>query len=255
MKDGPRTPERTEVGAERKHAQTRSSFTAPLLPIGIPSKTKIKIRESEEINGPENGQDRYSDLALVLQAKKNDRHAFDVLIERYGKSLLGMIRTIIREEATAEDLWQETFFRAIRNIGNYNPQTGEKGTGFRSWLYRIAINLTLDELRRRKRWRTLSWASTDNDSRKQNDAPETNEPMDPRPDPGEILDGKHRIQSLREAMTRIPNRYRVILILRDYQELSYQEISDVLDLPIGTVRSRLSRARNRLRKALEKRDG
>ena len=164
-----------------------------------------------------------------------------------------MIRTIIGDEATAEDLWQETFFRAIRNIEHYNPQTGEKGTGFRSWLYRIATNLTLDELRRRKRWRTLSWASTVNDSRGQDDAPETSEPMDPRPDPGEILDGKHRIQSLREAMTRIPSRYRGILILRDYQELSYQEISDVLLLPMGTVGSRLSRARNRLRKTMEKR--
>ena len=253
MKDKIQTPERAVVGAERKAARTRSRFTPPSVPIEIPPKTAIKIKEREVIGSQKNGQDRHSDLALVLQATKSDRRAFDVLIERYGRSLLGMIRTIIRDEATAEDLWQETFLRAIRNIENYNPQTSEKGTGFRSWLYRIATNLTLDELRRRKRWRTLSWASTVSDLRKQNDAAETSEPVDPRPGPDEILNEKYQIQSLREAMTSIPNRYRVILILRDYQELSYQEISDVLGIRMGTVRSRLSRARNRLRNKMEKR--
>lgn len=252
MKDKVQTSERAVVGAERKPARTRSKFTPPSLPIEIPPKKGIKIKEREVIDRRKNGQDRHSDLALVLRAKKSDRRAFDVLIERYGRSLLGMIRTIIRDEATAEDLWQETFLRAIRNIDNYNPQTSEKGTGFRSWLYRIATNLSLDELRRRKRWRTLSWASTVNDLRKQNDAAETSEPVDPLPGPDEILDEKYQIQNLREAMTSIPNRYRVILILRDYQELSYQEISDVLGIRVGTVRSRLSRARNRLRKKMEK---
>ena len=163
-----------------------------------------------------------------------------------------MIRKMIQDTAIAEDLWQETFLRAIKNIEHYKPQTSKNGTGFPSWLYRIATNLTLDELRRRKRWRTLSWESTDDYTQKQKDGPETQEPVDPRPDPSEILDRKYQIQRLREAMNRIPNQYRVILILRDYQELSYEEISDILGLRIGTVRSRLSRARNRLRKTMKK---
>jgi len=131
----------------------------------------------------------------------------------------------------AEDATQEAFLRAWVNLPSFQPKSP-----LRNWLYRIALNAALDVLRRKPE-ETLedeqAWMLTD-----QAEGPET------------ALIEKERVTLLQQAMKALPEAARSALILREYSELSYQEIANVLEVPIGTVMSRLNYARNRLREIL-----
>lgn len=193
-----------------------------------------------------------SDLILVVRAKAGESEAFGLLVQRYGKPVLNLINKMIRDRTVVEDLWQETFVRALENLATYEPRpsTGETGPGFASWLYRIAANLTLDELRRRGRWRMFSW---DTFKPRRADEPQNDEPHDPpadEPDASALLESQENIQRVRRALDTLPPDWRMILILREYQDLPYEDIAEILRVPLGTVRSRLARAREQLRLAL-----
>lgn len=195
------------------------------------------------------------DLAIVLRAKAGEREAFALLVQRHGKAVLNLIDKMIRDRNIAEDLWQETFVRALENLHTYEPRriTGnEKGPSFVSWLYRIASNLTLDELRRRNRWRMFSWSTL---KPRRTNEPESEENYDPpadQPDTVALLESREDIQRVRTALDSLTPEWRMMLVMREYQDLPYEDIAEILSVPIGTVRSRLARAREQLRLALEK---
>ncbi len=198
------------------------------------------------------------DLAIVLRAKAGEREAFALLVRRHGKAVLNLIDKMIRDRNIVEDLWQETFVRALENLHTYEPRptTGnEKGPSFVSWLYRIAANLTLDELRRRNRWRMFSWSSL---KPRRTNEPESEDEYDPpadQPDTVALLESRENIQRVRIALDSLTPEWRMMLVMREYQDLPYEEIAEILSVPIGTVRSRLARAREQLRQALEKQQG
>jgi RNA polymerase sigma-70 factor, ECF subfamily len=195
------------------------------------------------------------DLAIVIRAKAGEREAFGLLVQRHGKAVLNLIDKMIRDRNIVEDLWQETFVRALENLHTYEPRTptgSETGPSFVSWLYRIASNLTLDELRRRNRWRMFSWSSL---KPRRTNEPETEEEYDPpadQPDAVALLESREDIQRVRAALDSLTPEWRMMLVMREYQDLPYEEIAEILSVPIGTVRSRLARAREQLRLALEK---
>jgi len=190
-----------------------------------------------------------------MRAKAGEREAFALLVQRHGKAVLNLIDKMIRDRNIVEDLWQETFVRALENLHTYEPRTStesEKGPSFVSWLYRIASNLTLDELRRRGRWRMFSWSSLK--PRRANE-PELEEEYDPpadQPDTVAVLESREDIERVRTALGSLTPEWRMMLVMREYQDLPYEEIAEILNVPIGTVRSRLARAREQLRVALEK---
>jgi len=190
--------------------------------------------------------------SLVARAKAGEPEAFGLLVQRHGKAVLNLINKMIRDRTMVEDLWQETFVRALENIHMYEPRSsaGEPGPSFVSWLYRIAANLTLDELRRRGRWRMFSW---DIFKPRRTDEPEEDVTYDPpsdMPDASTLLETREEIHRVRRALDTLPPDWRMILIMREYQDLPYEEIAEILRMPIGTVRSRLARAREQLRLAL-----
>ena len=176
-----------------------------------------------------------------------------MLVQRHGKAVLNLIDKMIRDRNIVEDLWQETFVRALENLHTYEPRTptgSETGPSFVSWLYRIASNLTLDELRRRGRWRMFSWSALK--PRRANE-PDTDEDYDPpsdQPDTVAVLEARENIQRVRQALDTLSPEWRMMLVMREYQDLPYEEIAEILNVPIGTVRSRLARAREQLRLAL-----
>ena len=140
------------------------------------------------------------ELQLVLRAKAGEQEAFGLLVQRHGKAVLNLIDKMMRDRNIVEDLWQETFVRALENLHIYEPRTlTGSGTGpsFVSWLYRIASNLTLDELRRRGRWRMFSWSSF---KPRHTDEPDTGEDYDPpsnQPDTVAVLESRENIQQVR----------------------------------------------------------
>ncbi len=224
--------------------------TQPTLPKHVTQEETNPSISTAVHNQSDQQLDQIDDLTLVTQAKSGGRDAFGLLIQRYGKAILNLINKMVPDRGIAEDLWQETFVLAIENIDSYEPRSGGLGIGFASWLYRIATNLALDELRRRGRWGMFSLESL---KPRYTGEPDNDAPYDPpsdQPEASVLLEAKEDIEHVRRALDSLAPDRRMILVLREYQDLSYDQIATILRVPLGTVRSRLARAREQLRKAL-----
>jgi RNA polymerase sigma-70 factor, ECF subfamily len=173
-----------------------------------------------------------SETGLIEQAQHGDRNAFGELVGRYYPGVVRVVYRLCGDTGLAEDMAQEAFLRAWMNLPSYHPQSS-----LRNWLYRIAVNATLDVLRH-KTEETL-----------EDEAAQML--PDPSVGPETALIEKERVALLQRAMQSLPEAARSVLILREYAGLSYQEIASVLDVPKGTVMSRLNYARNRLRDQLK----
>jgi len=169
---------------------------------------------------------------LIEQARRGDRNAFGELVSRYYPGVVRIVYRLCGDTGLAEDMAQEAFLRAWLALPAFRPQSS-----LRNWLYRIAVNATLDVLRRRKDEPLEDQA--DRMYPDQTTGPETS------------LIEKERVALLRQAVHSLPEAARSVLVLREYGSLSYQEIASVLDIPVGTVMSRLNYARNRLRELLK----
>jgi RNA polymerase sigma-70 factor, ECF subfamily len=173
-----------------------------------------------------------TEASLIEQAQSGDRNAFGELVRRHYQGVVTVVYRMCGDTGLAEDAAQEAFIRAWVNLPSYQP----KGN-LRNWLYRIATNAALDVLRRKPE-ETLE---------------DEEVLMMPEQAAGleKDLIEKERVAMLQQAMKSLPEASRVVLVLREYGELSYQEIATVLDVPVGTVMSRLNYARNRLREILK----
>jgi RNA polymerase sigma-70 factor (ECF subfamily) len=169
------------------------------------------------------------DRDLIASAQRGDRQAFGELVCRHQNRVVGLIYRMCGDARLAEDAAQEAFVRVWQNLDNYKPQHA-----FRSWLYRIAANAALDALRRER-------PSTEIESL----------PLaDKSPGPEQAAESDQRATQVRQAVARLSEPLRLVLVLREYEELSYHEIAAALDIPIGTVMSRLNTARIQLRRDL-----
>jgi RNA polymerase sigma-70 factor (ECF subfamily) len=167
-----------------------------------------------------------SDNELVARSLHGDMDAFGALIMRYRSGVIGVAYRLSGNIALAEDVAQETFIRVWEKLATFRPEGN-----FRGWLYRIASNLTIDVLRRKRPTADIQEVPV----------------AAPEPDPEAAFVQRERDRAVRAALLRLPVHSRTILVLREYENLSYQEIADVLDIPLGTVKSRLYDARRRLK--------
>jgi RNA polymerase sigma-70 factor (ECF subfamily) len=158
-------------------------------------------------------------------------------MERYRDRIYRLVWGLLRNTEDAEDVTQEVFIKAFYRLGSF-----EGGSAFYTWLYRVAVNTAADW---RKRWRRRRALSLEDNPT----GPEGVEDRAPRPE--RLAHGRELGARLAEALERMPEKFRRILVLRDYEGLTYEEIGQVLHLPKGTVESRLFRARERLREVLE----
>ncbi len=164
-----------------------------------------------------------------------DRHAFlEDAIERYGKAAYNFAYRLTQNEPDARDLTQEAFVRVYKAWRSFKP-----GTSFQSWIYRILTNLHRDELRRRK-GRYPEELPNDDEPRGHNGRTLAVEPIE------EYVDG-YLSEPVSRALAALPPEQRRILLLADIEDLSYQEIAEIVGVSIGTIRSRLHRARGQLR--------
>ena len=161
---------------------------------------------------------------------------FEVLVARYKNSIVSFLFRFVGDFRTAEDLAQETFLRVFKKLNDYN-----NAAKFSTWLYTIASNLAKDEFKRRSRHpaRSLDWRGGGDTTRNipQVKADTTDSVPDVRLEHDEVR------QNVKKALDLLEEHDREILLLKDVQGLSYEEISQVLELPMGTVKSRISRAR------------
>lgn len=177
------------------------------------------------------------DAQIVKRCLRGDEKAFEELLSAYRRPVYGICLRMVRNEADAEDLAQEVFVRTFNVLDRYNP-----AYPFSSWLYRIASNLCIDFIRaRRKGHVSLDEPLPGGDGDMQRQFPSD------RSDPARELETKEMMDVLEEALAALPEHYRIIVILRHQEHLSYEEIADNLDIPLGTVKARIHRARNMIR--------
>ncbi len=176
-----------------------------------------------------------SDVHLVERARAGDLDAFNVLVDRYQRQVYNLCLRMLGTREAAEDATQDAFLSAYRRLGDF------RGGQFRSWLLRIATNASIDELRRAKRHGAAPL------EREVEGATVAVEVPDPASGPEELaLDAELRA-SLERALATLPPEQRAAVILADVQGLSYEEVAETLGCSLGTVKSRIFRARERLR--------
>ena len=184
-----------------------------------------------------------SDADLVALARERDAEAFRKLVERHQDYVYNAIYHMVGRRQDVDDLAQEVFLNAYRGLPRF-----EGRSKFTTWLYGIALNSVRGYWRRRKRVRVFSTdASADDGPTHQLEADGD--------DPPEAALRRERVEHVRAAIAELEDDMREIVVLRDIQGLTYDELAETLDVPIGTVKSRLYRARRALRDALAPRYG
>jgi RNA polymerase sigma-70 factor (ECF subfamily) len=182
----------------------------------------------------------------MLTYRDGNDSAFEILYHRYEKPILNFVHRIVMNMPEAENLCQETFFRVVRAKKTY-----EATAQFKTWLYQIALNLCRDRLRRKKHQLHLSLSSFVS-SRKDEDVVLHDRISDPSANPKKNVEmDKMRIE-VQAAVENLCEEEQFVVILREYQGLKLSEIADILDSPIGTVKSLNHRAHQKLKKALAK---
>ena len=177
------------------------------------------------------------DLELVAKAKEGDQNAFSKLMARYRDSIFFMVLKMVHNRDDAEDLTIEAFGKAFNSINNYSADYA-----FSTWLFKIATNNSIDFIRKKR----LQTTSLDQTSTTDDGETTPIAVRDHAPDPEETVIKEQRAAKIREAIEQLSPKYRSLIELRYLDELSYEEIAEKLDLPLGTVKAQLFRAKDML---------
>jgi len=202
---------------------------------------KEKNRISADSPRKNASESSLEDDELVENATGGDEKAYKKLVEKYERALYFHILKMIKDKKQVDDLVQETFVKAFDNLNSYNTNYA-----FSTWLYRIATNHTIDYLRKKK----LQTLSID-DPVKTRDGEMQIQLPDKSAGTDRNIIRKQRQKIVQKAIGDLPEKYKSVIELRHMEEKSYQEIADVLDLPLGTVKAHIFRARELLYKALK----
>ena len=185
-------------------------------------KTAFKIEEDER---------------LIAKAQEGDLYSFDLLVKRYQKKIYFLAYRMVKNHDTADDIAQETFIHAYSSIKSF-----KLGYSFYTWLYRICMNLSINHLKRRKF--VIPESQFEEEA-----SPLEKETV--REDPLSLLVRKEQETKIEQAIESLPPKYKAVFILKVYEDLSYEEIGQTLKISLGTVMSRLFRARGRLQELLK----
>ncbi|MDP9729412.1 RNA polymerase sigma factor [Alicyclobacillus tolerans] len=174
----------------------------------------------------------FEDIHLIRKARRGDYEAFSCIVKNYQNYVYSTIYGILQNRVDAEDVTQETFIKAFQSLKKLQDERA-----FSTWLIRIAIRTAIDCLKAKQKWPSVEL-----------DSEKISTPHDPHP----AIDTRMDIE---RALRELSEEHRIVTILRAVHELEYDEISVLLDIPIGTVRSRVHYARSRLREILKEERG
>ena len=181
---------------------------------------------------------------LIKQAKKGDLDAFNRLVLIHQESIFNLVVRIMGDEMSAADVSQQTFISAYRNLRTF------RGGNFRAWLYRIATNNCYDELRRRKRRPEQPLTAVDAKSGEEIEDPTWL--ADGELGPEDLVENRELETAIQSCISALPEDFRMVLVMVDVQDIPYAEAAEIAKTPIGTIRSRLSRARRQIQECLQK---
>ena len=184
------------------------------------------------------------DAELIERCRQGDQAAYRVLFDRHGRDAFVLARRIVGSEQDAEDVVQEAFLKAFRSLDRFRG-----GSAFYTWLYRIVYNGAIDRLRKTGRVRTVDY---DDAIERREDTDGAADLLPPRQDadPGRVAARRELKEQMEAALERLSDAHRAVLVLREVQGLTYEEIAEVVGCPKGTVMSRLHHARRRMQELL-----
>ena len=185
------------------------------------------------------------DEDLVLRVQQGDKSAFDLLVIKYQHKIIQLVNRYVKDPSEAQDVAQEAFIKAYRALGNFRGDSA-----FYTWLYRIAINTAKNYLVSRSR-RSSDYQVDVQDAEAIENAPQ----LQGMETPERLLLNQEIIDTIKTAIDKLPEEMRTAIMLREFEGMSYEEIAAAMDCPVGTVRSRIFRAReaidNKLNPLLE----
>ena len=187
------------------------------------------------MTAPEELGGSLTDQALVLRAQSGDKHAFELLVLKYQRKLSRLLSRFVRDPGDLEDVTQEAFIKAYRALPSFRGDSA-----FYTWLYRIGINTAKNHLAASGRRAPSSSRFTVNEDERD---PEDSQAIADNATPESELMSKEIAQTVNRAMEGLPEDLRTAIQLREFEGLAYEEIAQLMDCPVGTVRSRIFRAR------------
>ncbi len=187
--------------------------------------------------------DRHQDLKTIRRCKRGEEEAFAEILQRYRGPIYSLCFRMTRNAEDARDLAQEVFIKVFGLLDRFDEKYA-----FSSWLFRIATNHCIDHLRRNR----LRFLSLDGVAGKDGEEYELQLPHK-GPAPDTVLERRQAVQRLQEVIAELPPHYKAVTLLRHDRHLSYEEIAEILDLPLGTVKARIHRARNLIQQMLKER--
>ncbi len=208
---------------------------------------KKAVNEAPEApSKPEEAATIGDDRALVERVQRGDEAAFRLLFEKYNKRAYAVALGVVKDKQDAHDVVQDAFIKVHRHIGSFQGTSS-----FYTWLYRILMNLAIDHVRKHQKSKKLDY-----DDRVQRDSGEIAAAGLPVPsvgdgNPAKLNARKELSRKLQAALMELPEYHRAVILLREVEGLSYEEMSDVLKVPKGTIMSRLFHARKKMQEALK----
>ncbi|NOT10941.1 MAG: RNA polymerase sigma factor RpoE [Methylococcaceae bacterium] len=181
-----------------------------------------QIRTSEQL-----------DQDLVLRVQQGDKSAYDLLVIKYQHKIIQLVNRYVKDASEAQDVAQEAFIKAYRALGSFRGESA-----FYTWLYRIAINTAKNYLVSRAR-RSFDYQVDIQDAEQIENARQ----LQGLETPERLLFSQEIIETIKTAIDNLPEEMRVAIMLREFEGMSYEEIAEAMDCPVGTVRSRIFRAR------------
>ncbi|MCQ8118446.1 MULTISPECIES: RNA polymerase sigma factor RpoE [Methylomonas] len=173
------------------------------------------------------------DQELVRRVQQGDKSAFDLLVIKYQHKIVHLVNRYVKDPSEAQDVAQDTFIKAYRALGDFRGDSA-----FYTWLYRIAINTAKNYLLSRSR-RHFDYEIDVQDAEQVENAPQLKDIETPE----NLLMNEQIVAVIKSAIERLPEEMRIAITLREFEGMSYEEIAEAMDCPIGTVRSRIFRAR------------
>lgn len=173
------------------------------------------------------------DDELVLRVQQGDKRAFDLLVIKYQHRIVQLVNRYVKDPSEAQDVAQEAFIKAYRALANFRGESA-----FYTWLYRIAINTAKNFLMAKSR-RSSDYEVDVQEAEQIENAPQ----LQGYDTPEQLLLNDEILQTVNAAMDELPEDMRLVIMLREFEGMSYEEIAQIMNCPVGTVRSRLFRAR------------
>ena len=197
------------------------------------SSSSLGIRRTNMVSSPVEMEEQQ----LVTASKHGDQDAFSQLVQRYQRRIFNLVYRMLQQYEEASEITQDTFLAAWQGLPSFRGDAC-----FSTWLYRIAYNCALKQLETRKRDRALQAALHAEQALKSQDS-------QIRADAE--LDAHDQQALVQEQLSHLPAKYRIVLILRHLQEMTYEEMAEILKMPVGTIKTHLFRARNLLKERLQ----